>query len=207
MQMKNKQKIVNDIAWAANRYEESLNNCHFMIIFQKNSSHHVVEIGFRDMHFKHLTGVVSSISAQRFYQQCLAGKLSLKDFEVSKDGKTEQKLSVLPYLHELLYHNCMIGDFLNSGIRIRADYFVGDTRKVLSLGFRRGSNIDYPVTLYKEDVKRLSRPVYKVLAIFKKKYNQPEYTECTFLSKNQKIKSLKIPKHIKINEQLIKNEA
>ena len=41
--------------------------------------------------------------------------------------KTERKLLVLPKLHELLYHNCMIGDFINSGIMIRADYFVGDT--------------------------------------------------------------------------------
>lgn len=39
---------------------------------------------------------------------------------------------VLPYLAELLYHHCMIGDFINSGICIRADYFVGDAKIKLS---------------------------------------------------------------------------
>ena len=73
---------------------------------------------------------------------------------------------VLPYLSELLYHHCMIGDFINSGICIRADYFVGDTRAVLSVGFRTGKRTDFPVTLYNEDVRKLSQPTNKVLAIF-----------------------------------------
>ena len=201
MQMRKKQEIVNDIVEAANRYEEYLNNCHFLIVYQKDEKHFVVEIGFRDLHFKHLTGVISNISAQRFYQKCLNHKLSLRDFEVSRDGKTEQKLSVLPYLHELLYHNCMIGDFIHSGIKIQADYFVGDTKAVLSVGFRKGLSVDFPVTLYKENIKKLGRPVYKVLAIFKKKYNQTEYSECTYLSKNEKISSLNIPNYIEISEQ------
>ena len=73
---------------------------------------------------------------------------------------------VLPYLAELLYHHCMIGDFINSGICIRADYFVGDAKAVLSVGFRTGKKTDFPVTLYKEDVRKLSQPTDKVLTIF-----------------------------------------
>lgn len=96
----------------------------------------------------------------------------------------------------------MIGDFIHSGIRIQADYFVGDTKAVLSVGFRRYGSVDVPVTLYKENIKKLTRPVYKVLAIFKKKYNRNEYNECTYLSKNQKISSLKIPKEIEISQML-----
>ena len=96
----------------------------------------------------------------------------------------------------------MIGVFINSGIRIQADYFVGDTKAVLSVGFRQGIRVDIPVTLYKENVKKLSKPVYKVLAIFKKRYNQIEYKECTYLSKGQIINSLKIPENIKISEKL-----
>ncbi len=93
-------------------------------------------------------------------------KLSEHDFEIDNKGKVQQKLMVLPYLSELLYHHCMIGDFINSGICIRADYFVGDTRAVLSVGFRTGKRIDFPVTLYNEDVRKLSQPTNKVLAIF-----------------------------------------
>lgn len=67
---------------------------------------------------------------------------------------------VLPYLSELLYNNCMIGNFIKSGIYIRADYFVGNTKAVLSVGFRTGKSVDFPVSLYNEDEKNyLSRPI------------------------------------------------
>ena len=75
----------------------------------------------------------TKLSAQRFYEKCLEGKLLPNEFEVDKNGKVQQKLFVLPFLHELLYHNCMIGNFINSGICIKADYFVGNTKAVLSV--------------------------------------------------------------------------
>lgn len=81
----------------------------------------------------------------------------------------------------------MIGDFINSGIVIRADYFVGDTKAVLSVGFRYGKASDIPVTLYNENVKRLSNPTCKVLVIFSKSYHSDYYEECTYLSKGYEI--------------------
>lgn len=75
---------------------------------------------------------------------------------------------VLPCLSKLMSHHCLVGEFINSGVYIRADYFVGDTKAILSVGFRNGNRVDYPVTLYNEDVKRLSNPTNKVLAIFQK---------------------------------------
>lgn len=99
----------------------------------------IVQIEFRGNHFLHLTGVKTKLSAGRFYEKCLNHKLSGDDFELDKKGKAQQKLMVLPFLHELLYHNCMIGTFINSGICIRADYFVGNTKAVLSVGFRYGN--------------------------------------------------------------------
>ena len=53
---------------------------------------------------------------------------------------------------------------------IDADYFVGDTRSVISVGFRFGKAADIPVTLYHEDIKKLSMPTCKVVAIFSKYY-------------------------------------
>jgi len=122
---------------------------------------------------------------------------SEKDFEIDNKGKAQQKLSVLPYLSDLLYHNCMIGNFINSGIYIRADYFVGNTKAVLSVGFRTGKSIDFPVTLYNEDVRKLSHPTNKVLAIFAKGYQDRDYTECTYLSKGQEICKLPISEEVK----------
>ena len=131
------------------------------------------------------------LSAQQFYAACLESKLSERDFEVDDKGKVQQKLMVLPYLADLLYHNCMIGDFINSGIFIRANYFVGDARAVLSVGFRNGKKTDFPVTLYNEDVRKLSKPTNKVLAILSKYYKDQYYDNCTYLAKNESIQELR----------------
>ena len=181
---------------AAKKYEEKLNNKHFLIVYRERKDAKTVSVGFRDMNFLHMTGVKTRLSAQQFYAACLESKLSVNDFEIDNKGKVQQKLMVLPYLADLLYHHCMIGDFINSGIGIRADYFVGDTRAVLSVGFRNGKKIDFPVTLYKEDVRKLSQPTNKVLAIFAKYYSEPLYNMCTYLAKNQSIQKLGISNEV-----------
>ncbi len=159
----------NIIISAAKEYEEKLNNKHFMIVYQAKNEVKMVEVGFRDINFLHLTGVATNLSAQMFYSACISGKLSVKEFSVDNKGKVQQKLLVLPYLSDLLYNNCMIGDFVNSGICIKADYFVGNTKAILSVGFKFGSTVDFPVTLYNESIKTLAKPVNRVLAIFFKK--------------------------------------
>ena len=175
---------------AAKNYEEKLNDKHFLIVYREGNDTKTVSVGFRDMNFLHMTGVKTRLSAQQFYSACLESKLSEHDFEIDNKGKVQQKLMVLPYLSELLYHHCMIGDFINSGICIRADYFVGDTRAVLSVGFRTGKRTDFPVTLYNEDVRKLSQPTNKVLAIFSRYYRNQHYDNCTYLAKNQSIREL-----------------
>lgn len=181
---------------AAKKFDKKLNDKHFLIIYQESGKTKSVCVGFRDMNFLHMTGVRTKLSAQQFYSACLDGKLSENDFELDNKGKVQQKLMVLPYLSELLYNNCMIGNFINSGICIRADYFVGNTKAVLSVGFRGGKKIDFPVTLYKEDVRKLSQPTNKVLAIFVKDYWQMNYTECTYLSKGQQIHKLSLSEEV-----------
>lgn len=123
---------------AAKEYDEKLNDKHFMIVYQDKNEVKISEVGFRDMNFLHLTGVSSNLSATMFYSACISGKLSIRDFSIDSKGKAQRKLMVLPYLPKLLYNNCMIGKFINSGIYIKADYFVGNTKAILSVGFRLG---------------------------------------------------------------------
>lgn len=172
---------------AAKEYDLKLNNKHFLIVYRGKKGICSCRVGFRNMNFLHLTGVKTRLSAQQFYSACMSGKLSVKDIKVDREGKAQQKLAVLPYLSEILYHNCMIGDFLNSGIVIKADYFVGDTKAVLSVGFRYGKETDIPVTLYRESVKKLSSPTCKVLAIFMKMFWSECFKEYTYLSKGCEI--------------------
>ena len=203
-----KKKAREIIVEAAKQYDKWLKSNHFLIFYQKGKEQDFVEVGFRDLNFLHLTGIKTKLSAQRFFSLCIDGKLSEKDYDLDTKGKAQQKLMVLPFLHELLYHNCMIGDFINSGVLIKSDYFVGDTKAVLSVGFRSGKTVDMPVTLYKENVKKLIKPVCKVLAIFKKPYNQQTYTECTYCSKGINLSELSLPDKVEVflsaEEEMIK---
>ena len=187
---------------AANQYEAKLNKRLFLIVYQEGSKTKTVCVGFRDMNFSHLTGVDTKLSAQQFYAACLESKLSERDFEIDNKGKVQRKLMVLPYLSELLYQNCMIGNFINSGIWIRADYFVGNTKAILSVGFREGKTVDYPVTLYNEDVRKLSHPTNKVLAIFSKGYLQQVYTDCTYMAKGYEVSTLPITEELRMLIQI-----
>lgn len=184
-------KIVTE---AVKEYEERLNDRHFMVVYQGGTETKTVQFGFRDMNFLHLTGIETNLKAQQFYRACLDHKLAERDIINFTKGKIQQKLAVLPHLADILYNNCMIGYSINNGIYLQADYFVGNTKAVLSVGFRFGKTVDYPVTLYNGDVRKMISPVCKVLAIFSKVYNDEKYNECTYLSKGQQIDKLKLDK-------------
>lgn len=187
--MKNhdKKQALSIIVKAAKDYDKKMNNKHFLIVYCNKNEICSCCVGFRDMNYLHLTGVRTNLTAKQFYSACLSGKLSVRDIEIDTKGKVQQKLAVLPYLSELLYHNCMIGNFINSGVVIKADYFVGDTKAVLSVGFRYGKAADIPVTLYNESIRKLSNPTCKVLAIFMKGYQKDCFEKCTYLSKGYEI--------------------
>lgn len=184
-------KIVTE---AAKQYDVYLNDRHFMVVYQEGSEQKYVKFGFRDMNFLHLTGIKTTLKAKQFYQVCLDHKLAEKDIVGFTKGSTQQKLSVLPHLSKIFYNNCMIGYSIDNGVYLQADYFVGNTKAVLSVGFRFGKTVDYPVTLYNGDVRKMISPACKVLAIFSKQYNDTEYNKCTYLSKGQQIEKLKLDK-------------
>ncbi|MBD5525963.1 MAG: hypothetical protein HDR04_16395 [Lachnospiraceae bacterium] len=187
-------------------FDKKIKDKHFLIVYQENVNIRTVQVGFRDFNYLHMTGVKSALSAPRFYEKCINKKLKTTEFELDLKGNANRKLIVLPYLPDLLYNNCMVGDFINSGIFIKADYFVGNTKAVLSVGFRTGKSIDFPVTLYNEDIRKLTQPTCKVLAIFRKEYNEKYYMKCTYLSKEQNMNKLllfeDVKKLIKIGDNI-----
>ncbi|MDE6747999.1 MAG: hypothetical protein K2K21_02890 [Lachnospiraceae bacterium] len=197
--MKNygKEQALKIITSVSKDFDKKLKDKHFLIVYQENVNVRTVQVGFRDFNYLHMTGVKSALSAPRFYEKCINKKLKTTEFELDLKGNTNRKLIVLPYLPDLLYNNCMVGDFINSGIFIKADYFVGNTKSVLSVGFRTGKSIDFPVTLYNEDIRKLTQPTCKVLAIFRKEYDEKYYMKCTYLSKGQNLNKLLLFEEVK----------
>lgn len=196
MKSYNKEDALKIIIDTVIKYEERLRNKHFLIVYSQGNKIRSAQVGFRDSNYLHMTGVKSRLSAPVFYDSCLKKKLSERDFEIDRNGKAQQKLMVLPYLPDLLYNNCMIGNFINSGIFIKADYFIGNTKAVVSVGFRTGKSVDFPVTLYNEDIRKLTQPTCKVLAIFRKEYNEKYYMKCIYLSKGQDIHKLLVSEDV-----------
>lgn len=62
--------------------------------------------------------------------------------------------------------------------------------RTVQVGFRTGKSVDFPVTLYNEDIRKLTQPTCKVLAVFRKEYNAKCYMKCTYLSNGQNINKL-----------------
>lgn len=182
--MKNltKKQSIKIIVNAAKNYDSILNKKHFLILYHTMQGIKYVKFGFRDYNFLHFTGVKTNLSAKVFYSASLNEKLSEKDIDLNTKGKAQQKLAVLPYLHELFYNHCMIGISLNGGIYIESDYFVGNTKAFISVGFRNNKNVDIPVTLYNASVKKLTKPTYKVVGIFSKMYYENKFNTCTYSS-------------------------
>ena len=70
--------------------KEKLKNGHFLVVYRNKNNICICCAGFRDMNFIHLTGVKTGLSAQQFYSASLSGKLSVRDIEMDKEGKTQQ---------------------------------------------------------------------------------------------------------------------
>lgn len=95
----------------------------------------------------------------------------------------------------------MIGEYNNNGISLRADYLVGDTRASLSLGIRTNKQgCDFPVSLIKESIKKVTCHSNRVWAIFRKKVGEEYYTEIAFRNSKTDLDSLSLPKKVKITD-------
>lgn len=185
------------ILTAAKQYKDKLDKRDFMIVYydDKNELKNKL-ISFSGENFCHLTGANTKdakvqTTSTKFYNLCLNGKLSKNNFSVPK-GNMNLKLSALPYLDKLFFNHCSVGDYLNSGVLLKADYFIGNSQNVLSVGFRKNEKVkyDYPVTLYNQPIKQLTEPTHKVEIILRKNKGDDFFSEYTYCNKNFDLNTL-----------------
>lgn len=162
------QQAINILVVAAQGYKEKLAGRIFVIIYKDLASGTIEhkKIKFTQNNFQHLTGIkyADYVSPRDFYKMCLNKMLSPNKLRFNPNGFTNMKLSVLNYLPELLYNKFWIGESINNDIHINADYFAGDTRCVVSLGFRRAKE-DYPVTLKRQSIREVVKKENPVCAV------------------------------------------
>lgn len=154
----------------AAKYKEKLSDRQFLLIYKENSSKVLKSalVEFKPTNFKHLTGIVTELSAARFFRICLDKRLSTKQFELDKYGNAQRKLDVLLLMPDVFYGRCWIGESINNDIYINADYYVGDTHCVLSVGIRKTKAGDIPITLKKQSIREVVKKESKVFAIASK---------------------------------------
>ncbi|MBQ5671467.1 MAG: hypothetical protein IIV43_03830 [Oscillospiraceae bacterium] len=163
-----KTEAIRIITDCAKGYNAELKNKRFLIAYEEHDKLKYHTIIFRAENYLHLTGVVARDYAKTFYSKCINRKLSPNDFEFDKFGYAHLKLSVLHKVPTMFYNHTLRGDFLRIGTYIDADYFIGIPGNTVSLGFRVSTTSDdRPVTLYHENIEKLTISTQKVLGVWR----------------------------------------
>jgi len=161
---------------SAQAYQKYLVDKSFLIIYKKENTYYHTSVSFNKQNFRHLSGIITDYHAGNFYKLCMDKRLPPSSISFKRDGNTNRKLMILPAMTEMFCHKCWIGTTIHNDISIESDYFVGDTRCVLSVGFRYGeNNTDYPVTLLYRSLRESVETPYKVYAILVKNRGEKLY--------------------------------
>lgn len=180
--MKNygKAEAIQIITSAAAEYDVSMRDKQFLIAYNGCPGIDFCIVGFKAQNFKHFTGVKTDLSATRFYHKALEHNLSPNDFHFDTVGNTQRKLAVLPQLSRMFFGNTLRGSFNRSGIWLEADYVIGGTATRIAVAFRSGKSFDVPVSLYCEDIRKLTTDSVKVLAVWRRSFGETAFVENTY---------------------------
>lgn len=175
--MKNysKHEAIKIIVASAEQYEENLMDKKFLIAYKSGKKIGFCQVAFSKKNFLHFTGVDTKLPAENFFDAARSCELSVRDFELPRNGNVFRKLDVLPLLPQIFKTKTLRGDFNRIGVKLEADYFIGDTKKRFSVGFRRGRKFDMPVTLYNEDIKKMTLSTDKVISVWKRGRQDKSY--------------------------------
>jgi hypothetical protein len=124
-------------------------------------------------------GVDSVLSAPDFYERCIDGKLSEKDFTIKTDGSTIQKSHVSTELMSIHKRSTMYGE---SGL-LYTEKLLGNIRGCIGHKKSKNHRFHYPNTLLETDIRNKSAAHYPVLAVYQKLITEPLYNIICYKSK------------------------
>lgn len=189
-----KKHILQSITSCAKQYKENLIGKNLLIIsIDKKQLVSATELYFYKGNFLHLTGVVTVLSPDEFFDRSVENKLSEKDISLRSDGTTSQKLSVLPALLKKNLSANMIGDYLNTGINLYTEKMVGNVRGCL--GFIKDSNNGkyVPNTVLEDDIRKRITNQRRIIAIYRKAQDRENYSEVVYIAKNTDLSAYTMP--------------
>lgn len=187
-----KDEAIRLITNAARQYCNNLENNNVLFVYKYASGFKHFEASFFPRNFLHLTGVrlTKHIDSSNFYKMCLDGKLSPSVFNLSPDGTTELKLSVLSKMTGIHQNARMFGDHDNMNPYLVTDKIVGTV--YACMGFvLDDENYYVPNTVIREDIRNITRkPQNKILGILVKPINEGKYSTFSYVAKDISTSSL-----------------
>ena len=198
-----KKKAISIITKAAEQYNENLEDKKILFVYgvpseikkqlaskdKMLSGLSYYEVAFHRSNFLHLTGVKVKGSGVRssinFYEKCLAHRLSETDFEIAKDGTTDQKLDVIEQMMRIKKTVTMISDFTDRGPKLYTEKVAGNVCACIGFVKDKYTNLNVPHTLLKKDIRDVSsKPQQKVYMVMSKNYNDEQYNVIEKLDKD-----------------------
>lgn len=90
---------ISTIVTCANTYNNTLCNKNFLFVYRNGAKQEKIEVSFYSRNYAHLTGInLLNMKVNLFYKQCINSKLNIKNLQLSQDGTTRLKLSILKNL-------------------------------------------------------------------------------------------------------------
>ena len=202
-----KADAIKTVVECAERFEAELNKKNLLLICtDKHRRVSSIELTFHSWNYLHLTGLKSSaaLTAQQFYERCLAHRLSPNDFEFSEDGTSELKLDILPHV---ICKNLMansIGDFNGKSPRLFTEKLAGGQKACIGFTIDGNSDEYVPNTLLKGDIRDYINNPQRIIAVFRKPIQHDLYEEITYLAKKINWKDIAFPEPYEpLREQIL----
>ncbi len=212
-----KNDVIRVVVSCAEKYRTELENRSLLFVcMDKQKAISYVEFSFFDYNFLHLTGLKTKkspilkenekpssddntqdrISAVRFYKKCIDHKLKITDFEFSDSGTTPMKLDVLPIVICKNLSANMIGDYNSPHPKLYTEKIVGGTSAYMGFIKDALSQQYVPNTVVKEDLRKNAFGYVRIIATYRKKTTDAEYSEIVYAAKKIEWDKIVLPSEI-----------
>jgi hypothetical protein len=142
-----KESYLEKIIECAEKYQSQLLNKAILFIYQNVDGVNSIEVRFKNVNFKHLTGVKSRLDSDIFFNKCINHRLDVSSYQPT--SFTPLKLSVFDTFVHIHENPATIGEFDGANLLLQLDIVVAKSQTVLGLS-KDSSDYYFPVTLLKE---------------------------------------------------------
>ncbi|WP_274621373.1 PBECR4 domain-containing protein [Enterocloster bolteae] len=181
----------------AELYRDNLIDCNLLFVcMDKHKKISTLEVQFLTTGFLHLTGVKfqkERVAAGAFFDKCINKRLGLEEFEMAADGTTEMKLKILLMLFRKNLSANMVGDFSARTPVLVTEKLAGGVKGCMGFVFDEETGYYVPNTVLNLDIRTYLTNQLRIVATFRKKKNEDNYSETVYVAKKINPKELRFP--------------